>query len=72
MRKRTLVYYTGRGRGRLSGLCLFNVTVIVKLVAVLWGNVRQATSGTVIVSLTNPRVGPSAIAARAFVMIEEH
>jgi hypothetical protein len=42
---------TGQGRGRLSGLCLFNVTVIVKLEAALWGNVPQATGGAVVVNL---------------------
>ena len=42
---------TAQGRGRLSGLCLFNVTVIVKLEAVLWGNVPQATGGAVVVNL---------------------
>src|ERR1017187_4581827 len=42
---------TGQGRGRLSGLCLFNVTVIVKFEAALWGNVPQATGGAVVVNL---------------------
>jgi hypothetical protein len=37
--------------GRLSGLCLFNVTVIVKLEAALWGNVPQAAGGAVVVNL---------------------
>ena len=71
--------YGGQGRlhgagqgGRLSGLCLFNVTVIVKLEAALWGNVPQAAGGAVVVNLTDPSIGPCAIAARAFVMIEEH
>jgi hypothetical protein len=41
----------GQGRGRLSGLGLFNVTVIVKLEAALWGNVPQATGGAVVVNL---------------------
>ena len=42
----------GAGQGaRLSGLCLFNVTVIVKLEAALWGNVPQATGGAVVVNL---------------------
>jgi hypothetical protein len=42
---------TGQGRGRSSGLLLCNVTVIVKLEAVLRGNVSQATGGAVVVSL---------------------
>ena len=42
---------TGQGRGRLSGLGLFNVTAIVKLEAVLWGNVPQAAGGAVVVNL---------------------
>ena len=42
---------TGQGRGLLSGLYLFNVTVIVKLEATLWGNVPQATGGAVVVNL---------------------
>ena len=61
----------GRGRGRLSGLP-FNVTVVIKLEAVLWGNVPRATGGAVVVNLADPSVGPGAIAARAFVVIEEH
>ena len=44
------LYGAGQG-GRLSGLCLFNVTVIVKLEAALWGNVPQATGGAVVVNL---------------------
>ena len=43
---------TGAGQGgRLGGLCLFNVTVIVKLDAAFWGNVPQATGGAVVVNL---------------------
>ena len=42
---------TGPGRGRLSGLCLFHVTAIVKLEAALWGNVPQAAGGAVVVNL---------------------
>ena len=41
----------GQGRGRLRGLCLINVTVIVKLEAFLGGNVSQAASGAVVVNL---------------------
>ncbi len=41
----------GQGRGRLSGLRLFNVTVIVKLEAAVWGNVSQAAGGAVVVNL---------------------
>jgi hypothetical protein len=67
--RRARVDCTGQGRGRLRGLCL---TVIVKLVAILWGNMPLAASGAVVVSLTDPSVGPNAIAARAFVTIEEH
>ena len=51
-------YHGGQGRlygagqvGRLCGLCLFNVTVIVKLDAAFWGNVPQATGGAVVVNL---------------------
>ena len=51
-------YRGGQGRlygagqvGRLSGLCLFNVTVIVKLEAAFWGNVPQAAGGAVVVNL---------------------
>ena len=61
----------GQGRGRLSGLP-FNVTVVIKLEAVLWGNVPRATGGAVVVNLADPSVGPGTIAARAFVVIEEH
>ena len=44
------LYGAGQG-GRLGGLCLFNVTVIVKLDAAFWGNVPQATGGAVVVNL---------------------
>ena len=42
---------TGRGRGRSSSLCLFHVTAIVKLEAVLRENMSSAASGVVVVSL---------------------
>ena len=41
----------GQGRGRSNDLCLFNVTVIVKLDAVLRGNVSLAASGAVVIRL---------------------
>jgi hypothetical protein len=61
----------GQGRGRLSGLP-FNVTVVIKLEALIGENVPQATSGAVVVNLAYQGVGPSAVAARAFIAIEEH
>ena len=44
---------SGQGRGRLRGLCLLNVIVIVivKREAFVGGNVPQAASGAVVVNL---------------------
>jgi hypothetical protein len=61
--------WRGQGRGRLSDLLPCNVTVIVKLEAVLRGNVPLAASGAVVVGLARPGIRPCAIAARAFVVI---
>ena len=44
------LYGAGQG-GRLSGLCLFNVTVIVKLEAAFGGNMPHATGGAIVVNL---------------------